>query len=187
MLRAFLSAAVVGVGGLAVAAPVPKTAPAPAPQSSASFLLGTAVLADAPGGGGSVLKFSYENQSVAAANAGGRGPVARPVNLTYQFSSVKVTTADGKELTGDDLTKALASAVPAVRSATAFDAEWRKLFADDVLFVELVRNVAAPGLGGAAGGAVVRPLPLVRPALPVVPPPVEEKKEEPKKEEPKRP
>jgi hypothetical protein len=135
-----------------------------------------------------VLKFSYEIPSPLASSVdpaiGGRPRPPRVSNLTYQLDGVKVTTGDGKELTGDDLTKKLAEPVAAVRSATPFDAEWRKLFADDVLFVELVRPLGG-GVINPPGGGVVRPLPIrpgIRPALPPVEElPVEkpvEKKEE---------
>lgn len=190
MLRALIVAGL--VGGVAVAAPVPKAPPTPSPKSPAAFLLGTAVVLDQKGRG-PVLRFSYTRESVASSVDPAVGVPARPprpVNTSYMLDGVKVTTADGKELTGDDLTKKLAEPVAAVRSATAFDAEWRKLFADDVLFVELVRpdggGVVRPVPGGGAnpfnpGGGVVRPLPIRPPLPPIEELPVEkpvEKKEE---------
>lgn len=181
MFRAFVLA--VGVGGLAVAAPVPKTPPAPAPKTPANFILGTAVVEDSPGAG-KMLKFSYPRPAVASSV--NLPPAAqRPLTTSMRLAEVKATTADGKELTGDDLEKALSSSVPAVRSTVAFDPEWKKLFADDVVFIETVRlNPVAPGgaIAPVAPG-VIRPL-VIRRAI--VEPPVEEKKEEPKKEEPKK-
>lgn len=184
MFRAFVLA--VSVGGLAVAAPVPKTPPAPAPKTPANFILGTAVVEDSPGAG-KMLKFSYPRPAIASSV--NLPPAAlKPLTTSMQLAAVKVTTADGKELTGDDLEKALSGVVPAVRSTVAFDPEWKKLFADDVVFIETVRvgvNPVAPG--GAIAPVVpgvIRPLVIRRGAI--VEPPVEEKKEEPKKEEPKK-
>ena len=190
MLRSFLTAAVVGAGVAAVAAPVPKGPPPPSPQASASFTLGTAVL-DNAAKAGPRIKLEYAADGVASTL-----PVVKPgvgggaVGVRRQFitlAAVKVTTADGKELTGDDLTKKLSQPVAAVRSTAAFDAEWKKLFADDVLFIE-PNPQPAPG-GGAVNpvlpGGVIRPLPggrIVRPVirpgvLPVEEPPVEKKEE----------
>lgn len=181
MLRSLLVAVL--AGGVAAAAPVPKSPPVPSPKTQASFLLGTATVVD-----GKALQFSYTLPAtpVSAVNpASGIGPrPPRPVTSSYQLESVKVTTADGKELTGDDLTKRLSEPVAAVRCSGEFDAEWRKLFAEDVLFVEL--NTVRPGGGviNPLGGGVVRPLPgtrLLRPVTPVeeVPEvkPVEKKEE----------
>lgn len=175
MFRAlFLAAATAGV---AIAAPVPKAAPAPSPKESATFMLGTAT------SDGQTVKFSYVATTTTVFNGiGARAPIVRPAERTtnYQLARVKVTTADGKELTGDDLTKVLANPTAAVRSTTPFDAEWRKLFADDVVFIEMVRAggnaVGRPVIGG---GGVIRPLPIrpalpVRPARPVQPPAEEE-------------
>lgn len=176
MFRVLMAAGL--AGAVAVAAPVPKAPPVPAPKSQASFVLGTASVADQKGGG-TVLKFSYEIQPSVASSVdpaiGGRPRPPRLSTVQYTLEGVKVTTADGKELTGDDLTKKLAEPVAAVRSTTAFDPEWRKLFADDVLFVELVRPAGGGVIGPNPGGGVIRPLPIrpgvIRPALP----PVEEK------------
>lgn len=191
MLRVLTAAAL--AGGVAVAAPVPKAPPVPSPKSQAAFVLGTAAVLDQKGNG-PVLKFSYEIQPAASSvdpAIGGRPRPPRVSTVQYTLEGVKVTTADGKELTGDDLTKKLSEPVAAVRSATAFDAEWRKLFADDVVFVELVRPVGGGVIGPNPGGGVVRPLPI-RPGIrPVLPPveelPVEKKEEKPveKKEEKK--
>lgn len=171
MLRTLIVAVL--AGGVAAAAPVPKTPPAPSPKAGATFLLGTAVVVD-----GKALQFSYTLQtSPVSTGIAPRPP--RPVTSNYQLDAVKVTTADGKELDGDDLAKRLSEPVAAVRCSGAFDAEWRKLFADDVLFVELIAVRPGGGVINPPGGGVVRPLP-VRP-LPVeeVPEvkPVEKKEE----------
>jgi len=180
MFRAFVLA--VSVGGLAVAAPVPKAPPAPSPKTPATLLLGTAVV-DGPR-----LRISYDAPPLASAAVRGPGPgraTTRTALVTLE--AVKVTTADGTELTGDDLTKRLAESPAVARSTTALDPEWKKLFAADVLFIEpngknAGVNPANP-IAPVAPGAI-RPLPIRRGV--VVEPPVEEKKEEPKKEEPKK-
>ncbi len=175
MLRLLLAATL--AGSVAVAAPVPKAPPGPDPKASANFTLGTGVIADNPRTGVKALRFTYEMPGLVASDPliGGVGRPPRPLTTSLQLTAIKVTTADGKELTGEDLEKKLAEAVPMVRSTVAFDAEWKKLFADDVLFLESVR----PAVGGGGvinplpGGGVVRPLPgLIRPlpALPVDPP-----------------
>ena len=178
MIRALFVAA--SVGGLAVAAPVPKTAPAPAPQTPANLTLGTAALNNG------MMRITYTAPPFASA---ARVNLPRQLTTSVQLESVKVTTADGKELTGDDLAKKLAESSAVARSTTAIDPEWKKFFADDVLFVE-PSGKPAVGVGvGVGGGAVIRPLPI-RPALPRLPieePPVEKKdeKKEEKKEEKK--
>jgi hypothetical protein len=186
MLRALLLTA--AVGGLAVAAPVPKAPPPPAPKASANLTLGTASL------NGQLIQIVYEGPP--AAVVGNPGAAVRPLvrRVSVNLATVKVTTADGTELTGDDLTKKLADSPAVARSTVAIDPEWKKLFADDVLFIEPNGKPGVgfgpPGGGAVApggnpfnpgGGAVIRPG-VIRPALPVVPPPVEvppvEKKEE---------
>ena len=174
MLRAL--SLVAAVGGLAVAAPVPKAPPPPAPKTSANLTLGTATL------NGQLIRITYDAPPLAVVNPA----VVRPPTRTMSVSlaMVKVTTADGTELTGDDLTKKLADGPAVARSTVALDPEWRKLFADDVLFIEPSGKPAAPGAVLPGGGAVIRPG-VIRPALPVVPPveklPVKEEKKEEKK------
>lgn len=174
----FRSLLVLAAGGVAVAAPVPKVDPGPAPKASAAFVLGTAVLD--PTAATPRLKFTAPNP-LAAAGALGLAeddPLVRPratertSNIT--LTRVKVTTADGTELTGDDLSKRFGTPTAVVRSTVAFDPEWKKLFADDMLFLEPSGQAAVPGRNPFAPG-VVNPLPAVRPGGRIVPrvPPVE--------------
>ncbi len=178
MLRAL--SLVAAVGGLAVAAPVPKAPPPPAPKTSANLTLGTGTL------NGQLIQITYPAPPVLLANPGANAAVNRPATRTMsvQLAAVKVTTADGTELTGDDLKKKLAEMPAVARSTVALDPEWRKLFADDMLFIEPSGKPAAPGAVLPGGGAVIRPG-VIRPALPVVPPveklPVKEEKKEEKK------
>jgi hypothetical protein len=182
MFRALLLTA--GVASVAVAAPVPKATPAPAPKTPANLTLGTATL------DGTRVKIAYEMPPGAIDPLSSAPPrVGRPTLRTTSvlLASVKVTTADGKELTGDDLTKKLGESPAVARSTTALDPEWKKLFADDILFIEPNGKAAVGGLAPAApgGGAIIRPLPIRRGAVlpPVEEPPVEKKEE--KKEEKK--
>ena len=86
----------------------------------------------------------------------------RQREFSYQMplTGLKASTADGKEISGDDLEKKLADPTAVVQVQPGFDPEWKKLFADDVIFLEAGRNVL-PGVGG-PGGAL-RP---IAPALP---------------------
>lgn len=61
----------------------------------------------------------------------------RPSPSQIQLKNATVTTADGKQLTGDELAKKLAEPVMMVRLPRRADPEWRKLFSDDVFFLEL--------------------------------------------------
>jgi hypothetical protein len=142
----------VAVGGVATAAPVPKIAPPPAPKTNATLTLGTATL------NGQTLRISYEAPGVAPPVPGAGVPAVRPLGvrgMNVSLSTVRVTTTDGTELTGDDLAKRLEENPAVVRSVAPLDPEWKKLFAD-VLFVEPNGKAANP-FGGAAGGAVVLP------------------------------
>lgn len=181
MFRALLLTA--GVASAAVAAPVPKATPAPTPKTPANLTLGTATL------DGTRVKITYDAPPAAIDPLSSAPPrVGRPLTRTTSvlLASVKVTKADGTELTGDDLTKRLGESPAVARSVTAIDPEWKKLFADDVLFIEPNGKAANPFAPGGPGGAVIRPLPVRRGAVlpPVEEPPVEKKEEE-KKEEKK--
>lgn len=188
MLRALLLAAC--VGGFAVAAPVPKAASAPTPKTPATLTLGTATL------DGTRVKITYDAPPPAVDPLSSVPPrVGRPTLRTTSvlLTSIKVTTAEGKELTGDDLAKKLGESPAVARSTTVIDPEWKKLFADDILFIEPNGKAAnpfgpvGPGANPLNPGGVIRPLPI-RPAIgrgvpPVEEPPVEKKEE--KKEEKK--
>ena len=144
------------------------------------------------------MRITYSAPAVgAAANLPAVRPgVAMPGvrSTSVLLTSIKVTTTDGKELTGDDLTKKLGESPAVARSTTVIDPEWKKLFADDILFIEPNGNAAGgfapagPGVNPLNPGGVIRPLPI-RPAIgravlpPVEEPPVEKKEE--KKEEKK--
>jgi hypothetical protein len=185
-----LFAAVVPV--VAVAAPVPKGPPPPNPKTSAAFDLTTGKVV------GQVLQVqttvtTYQVQMVAknvvvngqnvVVNEAVTVPVQQPVTRSLPLQGYKATTADGKELDAEALEKKLGDGGPVVQSAVTVDPEWRKVFADDVVFLE------PHGAGGNVIRGGVMPAPaVVRPAIRVVPaavppvapppPPVVEKKEE---------
>ena len=146
-MRCVLLAVCVGFGGSsAVAAPVPKTSP-PNPKSAAAATL--VVLKGEPG----PLAVSMPNivyvtkTGTRTVEVDGRQqavqytyqePVTVMTTIAVDTSKGKVTTADGKELSADDLRAKLKAGMPAVLlpAGQAFDPEWRKLFADGVVFVE---------------------------------------------------
>lgn len=185
MTRTLLAAAVaVAVAAAATAAPVPKTPPAPAPKAGASVQLASAKL------NGEVIQITLTyDQTVSVPvtetveQNGQQVTVTKLVQQTKQVSymnqmplkGTKATTADGKEVSEEDLAKKLADTTAVVQVPTGFDPEWKKLFADDVIFLEPAKNV---GVIGRPGGGIVRPVPLpvnpggVAPA-PVPPAPIE--------------
>jgi hypothetical protein len=168
------AAAVLAVGALAAAAPVPKLPAQPAPKAAASATL---CVAKSVGGGQievqsvqqvtravpfvetieqngqqvNITRMNYVTESV---------PVTTRMNLTTS----KITAADGKDVSADDAAKRLGDGGAVVQVQGAFDPEWRKLFADDVLFLETPvaqpRPAAMPAVRlGAALPAVAPPPP----------------------------
>jgi hypothetical protein len=179
---------------VAVAAPVPKAPPPPNPKSPALLSLATAKVNGQHLQITDAVQMTTYVQTVKMVN-GQQVVEATPTiqvrTQTYQMAltSTKATTADGKELDADALTKKLGDGGAVVRCLQTIDPEWRKLFADDVIFLEPHPTVTAIGRGPIAlpavqvAPAVIRPLP----APPVAPPPpVEEKKDEKKAEENKK-
>jgi hypothetical protein len=175
----------------ALAAPVPKGPTPPAPKSGATVTLATAKL------NGEMIQVSQYASVMEVVmvpevvqQGGEKVTVYRqqfvtkqvPVTTQMTLKGTKVTTADGKELEGDDLAKKFGDGAAVVQVPPGFDPEWRKLFADDVLFLE------PSGVRGGFGGVpavlpavpppAIAPLPApaVVPAIPVAPPPPVEKK-----------
>ncbi len=201
--RLFAAFAAVLSVGVAVAAPVPKVPPPPSPKASATVTLATAkVNGQFLQITGSVTIMETVMQQEVTIRNGQQVIVAVPVTLsrhvlqTYQMvlKGTKATTADGKEISEEDLAKKLGDGGAVVQVNGALDPEWKKVFADDIIFLESNNVGVKPGFGIApGGGAVIRPLPIrpiIRPALPPieelpVEKPVEKKDEqkEPKKEE----
>ena len=169
---------VVAVGLLtaaALAAPVPKGPPPPAPKSGTTVTLATAKL------NGETIQVS---QSVSVTEVvmvpevvqqGGEQVTIYkqqfamrqvPVTTQMMVKGTKVTTADGKEVAADDLAKKFGDGAAVVTVQPGFDPEWRKLFADDVLFLEPT-NARGGGFGpGFPGGG-----PVILPVAPPPPPP----------------
>jgi hypothetical protein len=191
MLRVMLAALVAaGATFPLTAAPVPKAPPPPAPKAGATFTLSVAKSA-----GGGLLELSttaavskaitvntnevvngQQVQVTRTQYVTENVPVARRITLT----GTKATTADGKELDEDALAKRLGDGGAVVQVPAGFDPEWRKLFTDDVVFLETkaAAGVAPPMM--AAPARLIRPALIPPPALP--PPPPVEKRED-KKEE----
>lgn len=183
MLRRCLAFAAFLGGAVAAAAPVPKSPPPPAPKTNATFQLGIAKT------NGEMIQLTYSmDQSIATTVAvekvidGKNVTVTEvqyqtrtvPVTMNLSAKAVKATTADGKELDSEDLSKALANGAAVVRTYTAFDPEWKKLFTDDVIFLDTtVRANAIGGAGGFVRPAVIRPLPAPLPVAPALPPVIE--------------
>jgi hypothetical protein len=188
--RLFATAAAALSVGVAVAAPVPKAPPAPAPKASATLTLATAKM-----NGqfiqitSSVTVMETAMQQEVVVQDGQQVTIAKPVirsrqvQQTYQMTvqGTKATTADGKELSDDDLAKKLGDGAAVVQAPANLDPEWKKLFANDVIFLE-PKAVARPGgvgfgggIGVAPGGPVVMPAPALVPiqAVPVQAVPVE--------------
>jgi hypothetical protein len=155
--------------GVAAAAPVPKAAPAPAPKAGTTLQLATAKMS------GETIQVTQmydqvtyvqvqetieqNGQQVVVTKA---VPQVRQVAQTYQMTlkGTKATTADGKEISEEDLAKKLADTTAVVQVPAGFDAEWKKLFNDDVIFLEGPRGaVGRPGI--IRGGPAI---------LPVIPP-----------------
>ncbi len=180
--RLLLSAAFIG-GAAACAAPVPKSPPPPAPKTNATFQLGVAKT------NGELIQLTYSTEQTTATTVlvekviDGKNVTATqleyqtrtvPVTMNLNAKSIKATTAGGKELDSEDLSKALANGAAVVRTYTAFDPEWKKLFADDVIFLDTtVKAIGVGGAGGVIRPAVIRPLPAPLPAAPVLPPVIE--------------
>lgn len=167
MTRQFLAAAVaLGVVGIAAAAPVPKAAPAPAPKAGATLQLATAKMS------GEVIQMTllYDSMVSKVVVQNGRQVVVTetvktPVTQQIVLKGTKATTADGKEISEEDLAKKLADPTAVVQVPAGFDPEWKKLFADDVIFLEPARNA---GIG--RPGVIIRPGgPAVLPVIPVNP------------------
>lgn len=168
MTRRLLTAAVLCTAA-AYAAPVPKAPPPPAPKTSANLQLGTAKM------NGELIQItqtvdqiSYVMVQEVVDQNGQQVTVTKQVPQTRQVQQVynmtlkgtKASTADGKEIAEEDLAKKLADSTAVVRCYQAFDPEWKKLFADDVIFLE-PNNVGVVRPGFPGGG--VRPLPAPLP------------------------
>lgn len=169
--RLFAAVAALSVG-VAVAAPVPKTAPPPAPKTGATVQLATAKVT-----GEAIVVTHAVNQMVAVpvtetiVQNGQQVTVTKYVTQTVQsqqtyqmtLKGTKASTADGKEIAADDLAKKLGDGAAVVQVPVGFDPEWRKLFADDVVFLEPAWNGPPGGL--LPGGPVARPLPAPLPPI----------------------
>ena len=172
MTRYLLTAAALLAGFAATAAPVPKLPPPPAPKASANLTLGVGKVAGETVEVNNTVttyqtQFVARNQVVNGQNVVIQEAVATPIqqSVTYRYAmaGTKATTADGKELDADALAKKLGDGGAVVIASGALDPEWRKLFADDVVFLEMTNA----GRVGVAGGGVIRLL-----APPVAPPPI---------------
>lgn len=170
--------------GVAAAAPVPKAPPAPAPKASASLTLATAkvsgqmiqvtssvTLMEA------VVQPEVVNQNGQAVTINKVVTRARQIPQTYQMplQGIKATTADGKEVGEDELAKKLGDGGPVVQAPANMDPEWKKLFADDVIFLE-PPVMSGPGRFPGGGPAILPALPALPPGqveiVPLPPPPV---------------
>lgn len=182
------------------AAPVPKGPPPPNPKTSANLALGTAKMA----GNGQIefqsVQMSYravpvtETVTVNGQQVTVTRTVAQPqaTTTTYRLAvaGTKATGADGKEIDADELARRLGDGGAAVRVVGTMDPEWRKLFADDVVFLEASGVSTLPAAGVNIRPGVIQALPIrpaIAPPLPVAPPPPPpaEKKED-KKDEKKK-
>lgn len=193
--RLFAAAAALSVG-VAVAAPVPKTTPAPAPKAPATLTLATAKMngqfiqitrtMDVPV---SVVVQEVIEQNGQQVTVNKVVTQMRQQQQVYQMTvqGTKASTPDGKEISDEDLAKKLGDGAAVVQAPANLDPEWKKLFADDVIFLE-PKVVARPGGVGIGGGIGVVPggpavLPVQPPAVievvplppPLPPPPVEKK------------
>ena len=157
-----------------LAAPLPKLPPPPSPKTTAEAILGTLRL-DANG----YMSFVYigsQNKAVIAqelvtAIVDGK-PVVTTVNITKIIvepaeikmlvhpKAARATDVKGEVVSEDDLKTRLAKDITVVRLSMPLDPEWRKFFADDVLFLEYA-NVGLPRPG----------LVALPPAAPPLPPP----------------
>lgn len=170
MTRVLIAAAL--AAGVATAAPVPKTAPAPSPKAGATAQLGTAQIS------GEMIQItqtvdvtSYTAVQVVKQVNGQpvvinkAEPQTRQVTRTMRMplQGAKATTADNKELSQEELAKRLADPTAVVQVPADFDPEWKKLFADDVIFLQTT-GASTGGFGGAVG----RPR-VILPALPIAP------------------
>jgi hypothetical protein len=175
--RLFASVAAALSVGVAAAAPVPKTAPPPAPKTGATVQLATAKVS-----GEMIVLTATTSQMVAVpvtetiVQNGQQITVTKyvtetrhvPVTMQMVLKGTKASTADGKEIAEDDLAKKLGEGGAVVQVPVGFDPEWRKLFADDVVFLE-------PNLNRGPGGGLLAP-PVARPLPALPPPPIVEKK-----------
>jgi hypothetical protein len=156
--------------GMAVAAPVPKTAPPPAPKTGATVQLSTAKVS-----GEMIVLTATTTQMVAVPVAetivqnGQQVTITKyvtetrhvPVTMQMMLKGTKASTADGTEIGEDDLAKKLGDGAAVVQVPMGFDPEWRKLFADDVVFLEAKNNLP-PG-AVMPGGLLAQPLPAPLP------------------------
>ncbi|MFY7951181.1 MAG: hypothetical protein ACOVT5_01620 [Armatimonadaceae bacterium] len=166
---------------LATAAPVPKAPPAPAPKTSASLTLATAKVS------GQMIQVTQtvstityvvvplvrvvNGQNVTVMT---QEPKMQQVTQTYQMAlkGIKASTADGKEVGEDDLAKKLGDGGPVVQVPANMDPEWKKLFADDVIFLE-PPVMSGPGRFPNGGQAILPALPPGQvEIIPLPPPPV---------------
>ena len=161
---------------LAVAAPLPKTPPSPNPKTTAEAILGT-IKQEANGS----LMFHYMGirsrasvvQEVVTNIVDGKEvtstvnvtrvtPEPYQIKLTLNVKTSRVTDTKGEVISEDDLKKRIEKDLTVVRLVAPIDAEWRKFFADDVLFLE-PSTISIPRAG------VIAPL-QIRPAIPLAPP-----------------
>jgi hypothetical protein len=183
MFRRSLAVAALIVG-VASAAPVPKAPPPPSPKSGATIQLATAKV------NGEAIQISQQvslmevvmvpevvQQNGQQVTVYKQQVVQRQMPQTVQMplKGTKASTADGKEIAEDDLAKKLGDGAAVVQVPPGFDPEWKKVFADDVIFLE-ANPAALPGGGRLA--------PLPAPAFPgggpvpvpaVAPPAIEKK------------
>ncbi len=139
-----LIATSLAVGG-AVAAPVPKGPPPPNPKTG--VMLDMAVAKSLGDGMLEVRGFRVITEYVPVTETltvGGHRVQSTRLDskikqerMTYRVRAewLKATTVDGKELDADVLAKKLGDGGPVVRAETGYDPEWRKVFADDVVFL----------------------------------------------------
>jgi hypothetical protein len=159
-----------------IAAPLPKVAPAPAPKTSAEAIIGTLKL-EANG----MMSFHYSGfrqkavlaQETLTVLVDGK-EVTSTVNITklvpepsqlrmnLPAKSNRITDVKGEAVPEDDLKKKLEGEVTVVRVMSQMDPEWRKFFADDVLFIEVGNLPVARGVAG-PGGALPVPPPIPLP------------------------
>lgn len=182
MTRRLFATAVAALSvGVATAAPVPKAPPPPTPKGGATVQLATAkVNGDLIQVTQSVSITQYiavqevvvqNGQNVTITKA---IPQTQQVQQTYAMSlkGTKASTTDGKEIAEDDLAKKLGDGAAVVQVPAGFDPEWKKLFADDVIFLEPNAAVLPGGrlaplpapVPVAPPGALV-PVPAVAPAI----------------------
>jgi hypothetical protein len=84
-------------------------------------------------------------------------PEPFPIKSSLNPKTTRLTNTKGEAVAEDDLKKRLEQAVTVVRMVGPMEAEWRKFFTDDVLFLE--------------AGPVAVPRGMIGPAPAILPPP----------------